>query len=59
MKDILPMHLDTTVHNRPSTLSLIDQAESVDDIRRRESFWQYELDTFQPNGLNERDVALF
>ena len=46
MKDILPMHLDTTVHNRPSTLSLIDQAESVDDIRRRDSFWQYELDTF-------------
>ena len=27
----------------------------MDDLRRRE----YELDTFQPNGLNERDVALF
>ena len=39
--------------------TLIDQAESADDLRRRESFWQYELDTFQPNGLNERDVALF
>ena len=38
---------------------LIDQTESVDDLRRRESFRQYELDTFQPNGLNERDVALF
>ena len=32
--------------------------QSVDDLRRRESFWQYELDTFQPNGLNERDVVL-
>ena len=32
---------------------------SVDDVRRRESFWQHELDTFQPNGLNEREVALF
>ena len=38
---------------------LIDQAENVDDLRRRESFWQHELDTFQPNGLNEREVALF
>ena len=26
---------------------------------RRESFWQHELDTFQPNYLNERKVALF
>ena len=29
------------------------------DVRRRESYWQHELDTFQPNGLNERGVALF
>ena len=40
-------------------ITLIDQAESVDDLRRRESFWQYELDSFQSNGLNERDVILF
>ena len=40
-------------------IPLIDQAESVDDLSKRESFWQYELDNFQPNGLNERDVALF
>ena len=40
-------------------ITLIDQTDSVDDLRRQESFWQYELDTFQPNGLNERDVALF
>ena len=37
---------------------LIDQGVSVDDVRRRESYWQHELDTFQPNGLNERKVAL-
>ena len=37
-------------------ITLIDQVESVDDLRRRESFWEYEIDTFQPNGLN---VALF
>ena len=34
-------------------INLIDQAESVDDFR------QYELGTYQPNGLNERDVTLF
>ena len=38
---------------------LIDQSDSTEDLRKRESFWQHELDTFQPNGLNEREVALF
>ena len=35
---------------------LIDTAE---DLRRRKSFSQHELDTFQLNGLNESEVALF
>ena len=43
--------------NRKITLN--DRTESVDNLRRRESFWQCELDIFQPNGLNERDVTLF
>ena len=38
---------------------LIDQTDNVEELRKRESFWQHELDTFQPNGLNEREVALF
>ena len=38
-------------------VSLIDQTD--EDIRKRDSFWQHELETFQPNGLNERKVALF
>ena len=38
---------------------LIDQTDNVEDLRKRESFWQHELETFQPNGLNERQVALF
>ena len=38
---------------------LIDQSESTQDLRKRESFWQHELETFQPNGLSEREVALF
>lgn len=38
---------------------LIDQAESVGDLKRRESCWQHKLDTFQSNGLNERQVTFF
>ena len=38
---------------------LTDQSESTENLRKRESFWQHELDTSQPNGLNEREVALF
>ena len=38
---------------------LIDQTDNVEELRKRESFWQHELDTFQPNGLNEREVAQF
>ena len=37
----------------------IDQTNNVEEPGKRESFWQHELDTFQPNGLNEREVALF
>ena len=54
-------HFEDDKHHGMSDweITLIDQTESVDNLRRRESFWQYELDTFQPNGLNERGVALF
>ena len=38
---------------------LVDQTDNVEDLKKRESFWQHELETFQPNGLNEREVALF
>ena len=38
---------------------LIDQTDNIEDLRKRESFWQHELETLQPNGLNEREVALF
>ena len=40
-------------------ITLIDQTKNVDNPRKRESFCQYQLDTFQPNGLNESDVSLF
>ena len=37
----------------------IDQGVSVDDVKQWESYWQHELETFQPNELNEREAALF
>ena len=37
----------------------IDQVDKFGDIRRGESYLEHELDTFQPIGLNEREVALF
>ena len=39
--------------------NIIDHTDNVEDLRKRKSFWQHELETFQRNGLNERDVALF
>ena len=38
---------------------LIDQTGNVEELRKKESFSQHELDTFQPNGLNEHEVAVF
>ena len=33
-------------------------AKNVLELRRRESYWQHSLDTFIPNGLNERFVGI-
>jgi len=38
--------------------TLIDQAENLPTVRRRETFWQHKLNSFSPLGLNERNVTL-
>ena len=38
---------------------LIDLTNNVEELRKKEYFWQHQLDTFQRNELNEREVALF
>ena len=38
---------------------IIDSANSEKALRERESFWQYKLNTYLPNGLNERSVPTF
>ena len=35
-------------------IKIIDGADDVFSLRRRELFWQYRLETFAPKGLNER-----
>jgi len=38
--------------------TLIDQGNSLEDVRKRERFWQYKLNTFLPHGLNDREVVV-
>ena len=38
------------------SFQLIDQSDSLERLRERESFWQHKLNCFIPNGLNEREV---
>ena len=48
-------------HNGEDDLEvkLTGQANNVEDLRKRISFWLCKLDTFQPNGLNAYDFSLF
>ena len=39
-------------------ITIIDRAENVLELRRRESHWQQRLDMFIPNGLNEHFVGI-
>ena len=54
-------HFSEANHNgeKDWKVRLIDQIDNVEDLRKRKSFWQHELETFQPNGLNKREMALF
>ena len=38
------------------SFQLIDHSENIERLRERDSFWQYKLNSFIPNGLNEREV---
>ena len=39
-------------------ITIIDRAEKVLELMRRESYWQHRLSTFIPNGLNESFVGI-
>ena len=53
------LHFNSEGHNRMEDwkITISDKAENVLELRRRESYWQHRLDTFIPNGLNERFVC--
>ena len=38
---------------------LTDHTDNVEELKKRRSFCQHGFDTFQPNSLNERGIALF
>ena len=40
------------------SFQLIDSSPNEPMLLERESFWQYQLETFLPDGLNDRDVTL-
>ena len=54
-------HFALFIHQGESDweVRLIHQVVSVNDVIWGESYWQHKLETFQPNGLNEREVAFF
>ena len=45
-------------HNEISEwqITIIDHAETVKSLRRKELYWYHKLKTYTPFGLNERDV---
>jgi len=38
--------------------TLIDQSQNEQKLRMREDFWINKLQTFEPQGLNEREVTI-
>ena len=49
-------HFFENGHNGKFTvgIKIIDGAEDVYSLRRKELYWEYRLETFSPKGLNER-----
>ena len=39
--------------------ALIEQCETHEQLKERETFWQHRLKTFSPYGLNEKKVCLY
>ena len=60
LQETFHAHFEMQDHNGECDweVRIIDHCDTVEELRKRESFWQYELDTFQPNGLNEKEVSV-
>ena len=55
----LHTHFDIPGHSGFSEFefTLTDQGNDNESTRKKEMFWMYKLNTFLPNGLNEREVV--
>lgn len=55
-KELFYTHFENGVYSdeSDSEVRMIDQSDNTEDVRRRrrQSFWESQLDTFQLNGLN-------
>ena len=51
-------HYCSDRHNgiQDSVIILIDSANTLKEVRKKELYWMYKLKTFAPYSLNERDV---
>ena len=47
-----------TSHTNILIVYIYIETDSAEGLRKRESFWQHELNTFQSNGLNECGIVL-
>ena len=58
-QEFLHRHFAQEDHNGFDDFSfkIIDSADDLNATRRKESFWQFKLKTFQPEGLNDHCVT--
>ena len=57
----LHAHFSQEGHNGVCDFSfkIIDGADSLAEVRKKESFWQYKLKTFLSDGLDDHDVTIY
>ena len=53
-------HFNEEGHNgrKDWAFQIIEKVDDLKLLRKRESFWQHKLNTFEPEGLNVREVAI-
>lgn len=53
-------HFSTSDHSGSEdwSFTIIEKCPNISTLREREMFWQLQLDSFQPNGLNEKEVDI-
>ena len=50
------MQRHTYIHVLKTLIALLDSADTLKELRKKEMHWMYKLKTYPPYGLNESDV---